>query len=383
MNQAAAQNESLGVLTKSEHLVQLLQAELRNGQFRAGRKFYSTHAVVRRYQVSTGTARKALLALIGRGYLRAERGAGHFVRADVPSAEVPQATRSTSTTVVLAIVGATGEWGTGVLDQYLAALEQACASQGWALLKVGNRREEIEQALEGNRLVGCWAYGLSEPPAAGVDTALLISWGGSNWQEQAGAIMHVDREEASRLAHEHLWDLGHERTAMVLPASYGISWVKSRGSLLGMRKAYATVGLSWSLEDVIRVVPDEIGRLYERICDAGITGIYCEDWKMTAELYRQASEIGHVIGEQLSLVTSGGNDLVNMLQPRAARVYWRMTNYAAIVVKALQDLEHGQPLPPRLAVPMFLEDGPSARPLMQPGKSAVVPSGIRRRTKIR
>jgi hypothetical protein len=128
-----------------------------------------------------------------------------------------------------------------------------------------------------------------------------------------------------------------------------------------MRKAYAALGYPWSLEDVIRVGPREMDGLYQRLCDAGITGIFSESWEITVELYRQAHRLGEALGERLSLVASGGYDLSDMMDPRPARIFWRAVDYAAVVLKAIRNLQDGTPLPPRLIIPVFLESGPSAR----------------------
>jgi DNA-binding LacI/PurR family transcriptional regulator len=359
----AQPTESIGVLTKSEHLGRLLEAKLGDGEFTAGHKFLSTHDIVRQYGVSPGTARKALGALVQKGYLQSRHGAGHFLNNRKSKSYKSRPERHVAaSTALLVIVGSTGDWGTGVLDQYVAALERACERHDWQVFRVNNRADEINQAIEGIKLAGCLAYSLDEPPAAPIDPATIINWG-SQWRDPASSIMGIDRESASRQAHEHLWDLGHERTAMLQPASWGMDWFKRSGSLLGMRKAYAALGQPWSLDDVMRVHPQELPGLYERICGRGITGIYCEDWKITAELYRQAHQLGQTMGQRLALVTSGGNDLADMVQPRAARVYWRSSDYAALVVRALRGLEDDRPLPRTLTVPMFLEPGPSAQPL--------------------
>jgi DNA-binding LacI/PurR family transcriptional regulator len=273
-----------------------------------------------------------------------------------------KASPARTATALLVIVGSTGDWGTGVLDQYVAALERACERHDWQLFRVNNRAEEIKRALEGKKLAGCLAYSLDEPPAFPIDPAVIINWG-SKWKDPASSIMGMDRESASRQAHEHLWDLGHERTAMIQPATWGTDWLKRSGSILGMRKAYAALGHAWSQDDVILARPEDIPGLYERLCARGITGIYCEDWKITVELYRQAHQLGETMGQRLALVTSGGSDLADMVQPRAARVYWRRADYAALVVRALRGLEEDHPLPHRLNLPIFLEAGPSARPL--------------------
>jgi DNA-binding LacI/PurR family transcriptional regulator len=176
--------------------------------------------------------------------------------------------------------------------------------------------------------------------------------------------MGINHESASRLAHEHLWDLGHHRTALVRPAAWeNLEEVRRReGAILGMRKAYLDLGYTWSLDEVVRVKPEEMDGLYERLCNAGITGVYSEDWNITVELYRQAHRLGETIGQRLSVVASGGHDLAEMLNPRPARIFWRAVDYAGVVIRAFRELSNGTPLPPRLLVPVFLEPGLSARP---------------------
>jgi DNA-binding LacI/PurR family transcriptional regulator len=321
---------------------------------------------MRQYKVSAGTARKALGELVDKGYLRSERGSGHYLRKEVippaaPTVETP--TRSAEVaTAIMAIVGSPGPWGQRRMEEYLAAIEQACRREGWSLLRARNEADDIARAAKGKRVAGCLAFGVDGPPAGKIDPAMVITWGGSQ-PDPASAIMGIDQESTSRLAYEHLSDLGHQCMAMVRPMAWeSLEEARKReGSILGMRKAYADLGYPWSLEDVIRVGPQEMDGLYERLCDAGITGIFSEYWGITVELYRQANRLGETLGERLSLVASGGYDLSDMVHPRPARIFWRAVDYAAVVVKAIRRLEDGTPLPPRLIVPVFLESGPSAR----------------------
>lgn len=352
-----------GVLTKSEHLGRLLKARLGQKTFVSGQKFLSTHEIVREYGVSPGTARKALGVLVEEGILRSERGAGHFLQiqpSDPPADESPKS--ETSTTALLAIVGSVGTWGQRRMEEYMAAIEQACRRVGWSLLRVRNEAQEIERATKGKQVTGCLAFGVDGPPAGDIDPAKVITWAGSR-PDPASSIMSIDAESTSRLAYEHLSDLGHQHMAMVRPVGWEAleETPNQDGSILGMRKVYADLGYPWSLEDVIHVDPKEMDGLYQRLCDAGITGIFSESWEIAVELYRQAHRLGESLGERLSLVTSGGHDLADMMHPRPARIFWRAVDYAAVVVKAIRQLEDGTPLPPRLIMPVFLESGPSAR----------------------
>jgi DNA-binding LacI/PurR family transcriptional regulator len=366
-----AKRKGEGVLNKSARVVELLEQALGEGHFEVGDRFLSTYDIAKEYGVSPGTARKAMGELVSRGYLETSHRSGYFLRpegtrlaARKKPPEVSESVAATAT-ALLVIVGQTGHRGARVLEQYLHALGEACSPYGWEVVRANNRTVEIEEAMKGRRLAGCLAYGLDEPPAAKINAASVITWNGNwSWREHSYSALGMDEEDASRLAHERLWDLGHQRVALVRPLAWEDSYRSRRGSVLGMRKAYAALGQSWSPEDVIHVVPENLPGLYAQIRGAGITGIYCEDWDIVVELYRQAHQLGETIGQQLSLITIGGYDLADMMQPRAARIYWRAMDFAAIVIQAVRRREEGKPMPRQLTLPVFLEDGPSARPLV-------------------
>ena len=64
---------------KSERIAGELRAAILAGRHRPGERIESENELAARYQVSRQTVRKALSALIGQGYLRAEHGRGTFV----------------------------------------------------------------------------------------------------------------------------------------------------------------------------------------------------------------------------------------------------------------------------------------------------------------
>lgn len=354
--------------SKSDRLVTLLEGTVGHGRYSAGDRFLSTHEIAREYGVSPGTARKALVELVRRGYLHSSRRSGHFLTEQaVPRAMTghphPASAETATATALMMIVASVGKWGERLLNQYTAALEQACDRIGWRLVKSDNKAEEIASASEGVKVAGYFGYGIFEPPVPSIDRSSLILWG-SSWRDRVCSVLMADGVDASRQAFEHLWDLGHEHTALVrLPPAEGPEY-EVEGGILGMRKAYASLGRQWSLNDVFTVGSGELEGLYDKLCDRGITGISCQDWAVTVALYRQAHHRGQKIGDRLSIVASGGNDLAEMVHPRPARVYWRFADYAATVVEAIERLSQGQRLPHQLALPVFLEKGPGARPLI-------------------
>ncbi|MCC6239684.1 MAG: LacI family DNA-binding transcriptional regulator [Phycisphaerales bacterium] len=354
------------VLGKSERVVALLERSLGGQRFAVGDRFFSSYDVAREYHVSQGTAHKAMAELVRRGYLESSHRSGYFVRQlaaglsgrDESQDRVGRAT----TTTLLMIVGDVGQWGDQLLEQYSQAVEKACRRVGWRLLRIKNDAREIEKVQEDVKVAGCLTYGLREAPAASIDPATIISWGG-RWRDQAASRLRIDAESSSRQAFEHLWDLGHERTAMIQLAGDTDPDRKPPGGVLGMRKAFAALGHAWRNDDLFTVWPDGMEGLYEQICDRGITGVFSQDWEVTIELYRQAHQCGERIGDQLSIVASGGHDLANMVQPRPARTYWRFADFAGLVVETLENLSQGQRLPYELVLPVFLEEGPGARQL--------------------
>lgn len=345
---------------KKDQLVEVLESLLVGGRFAAGDRFLSTYDIAREYGVSPGTARHALRELVAREYLDASHRSGYFVRESVESLAVEGGDLSVSVpTVLLVIVGPIAKRGRRVQGEYLAALEEVCAWHGWEAVIVKNNAADIANAVRGKRLAGCMVYALKEPPAVQLDRGSTICWGPcGDWVEPDCSVVAVDTESAALLAYEHLWDLGHERTALVWSED---SRFASARIVLGMRKAYAALGHVWSPNDVIQVGDDEASSLYERLCAAGITGVVCEHWDFVLELYRQAHQAGEQIGERLSVVAIGGHDMVDLLRPAPARTRWRAVDHASLIVDALRNRLEGKPTPRRLILPVFLQEGGSAR----------------------
>lgn len=351
--------------TKSQKLAELLQESMGHGRFAVGDRFFSTYQIAQEYGVSTGTARKALVEMVHKGYLESSYRSGHFLRQPPPQAPRPQLSQKTqATTAVMMILGTVDKWGHRIMEQYAAAVEQACQRIGWSLLRVRDDAAEIQQATNGVKVAGCLAYGLHAPPAVNIDPASIILWGGV-WRDRACSQLHPNGADASRQAFEHLWDLGHQHTALVRAMPEDEPPTNTRGGILGMRQAFASLSRLWSIDDVFTVWPQQTQGLYRLIRDRGITGVFCQDWEITVELYRQAHQCGEKIGDHLSIVAAGGHDLAEMVHPRPARIYWRFVDYAATAVAAFEQLSQGQRLPHQLVLPVFLEEGPGAKPLLR------------------
>lgn len=352
----------------------LLEAALSDGRYSLGDRFPSTHDIAREYGVSQGTAHKAMSQLVNRGYLQTSHRSGYFLRPEgVDLARQRRAVTSPPVATLLVLYDQIGDWGRQVLDQYVEAIGRAVSHCDWEVLQVRNNETEIKKALVGRRVVGCLAYYLWEPPASDViDLSSVICWGGNpdTWSDSDCSILVADQELISRLAFEHLWDLGHQSIALVLPQS----WVNAShpdGAILGMRKAYAVMGHVWKPEDVVLVSEKQRATLYRDLRERGITGIRCDDWQLASDLYQQAKQVDEQIGERLSIVGVGGNDLVAQFNPSPARVCWRAIDYAAIVLDAIEARQaHGEngrkrPMPRRLTVPLYLEKGAGAGPLAE------------------
>lgn len=349
-----------GIGSKVGRLVDLLERALKEGQFVAGDRFLSTYKIAEKYGVSQGTARKAMSELAGRGYLEASARSGYFVRG--VSVVKTAAVTVSSDPVLLVLVGEGVRGGGNILNDYVASLRQASEQKGWQVVRVNNHADEIAAAVEGRHVVGCLAYGLCTPPVVAIDLTSTIIWNRtSDWRDSDCSQMGLDTDSAARLAYGHLWDLGHEHTAMVrLPESHEAIISTTTGLVLGMRKAYAAMGYRWTADDVISAGPHVLPTLYKRLRDSGITGIVCGDWTVLQELYRQASEQGERVGERLSLVYIGGHDKFQTVHPTPARICWRAVDYAAVVVDAIALRAQGRPMPRHLTVPVHLEEGPGA-----------------------
>ncbi len=354
-----------GILSKVDQVAAMLESLLRDGGFKTGDRFPSAYEIARDHGVSAGTARKALKVLVERGDLEVSDRSGHFVLREIERPAVqdrqPAKVVAAVATVLLVITGPLYKGGKRVRDEYLAALAQFSSQYGWDVVSVENQADQINQAIEGKQLAGCLAYGLKEPPAVKIDPSTVISWGayGEFWHDPSNSILAMDGEAAARLAFEHLWDMGHQRTAMVRPRDRKLASAKL---VLGMRRAYAEIRRSWDIADVIYVDPQDLSGLYGRLRTSGVTGIVCDVWEMVVELYRQAHQHGEQIGDRLSIVTVGGHDMSEILQPAPARARWRAIDYAHVVVEALYTRQLGEPMPPQLMISVFLEEGAGVRP---------------------
>lgn len=356
--------------SKVDRLVAILEQALRTGQFVAGDRFLSTYEVARDYGVSPGTARKAMGLLVTRGYLQNSERSGFFLRpagaelsreTHQPPA-IPSPIVEDTTDTLLVLVGTIAEGGRHIFADYLAALRQAASLRGWQVVQINNTSEEISRANRQYRILTCLAYCLLEPPAGPIDFASTIIWGrAEDWQYADCSIMSVDTHNAARLVYEHLWDHGHLKTAHVRPDYPNVPNANTTGMILGMRQAYHSLGHQWTPDDVIVVTPQNIDALYQCLCAAGITGICCESWEVTVELYRQAAQCNEQIGDRLALVTVGGHDDAQTLQPAPSRICWRAIDLASTVMEAMTLRKAGKPMPRLLNVPVFLEEGSSTR----------------------
>lgn len=356
---------------KADRLAALLEAALSDGRYSLGDRFPSTHDIAREYGVSQGTAHKAMSQLVERGYLQTSHRSGYFLRPEgVELARQKRAATSPPVATLLVLYDQIGDWGRQVLDEYVEALAQAVSHCEWEVLQVRNHKAEIDKALLGRQVMGCFAYYLWEPPASeAIDLSSVIGWGGNpeTWSGSAHSILSLDQEQASRLAFEHLWDLGHQRTALVRP-QWWTNAIYPGGSILGMRKAYAAMGHVWTPEDIVLVSQEQRGTLYRDLCERGITGVRCDEWHLVHDLYQQAQQAGEQIGDRLSIVGIGGSDIVSQLDPAPARVRWRAMDYASIVLDAIEHRLSGdvngrkRPMPRQLTLPIYLDKGAGARP---------------------
>lgn len=355
------------VLSKVVSLGEQLKHELAGEGHVPGQRFYSLPEVSERYGVSPATAYKAVSRLVVQGYLRSQRRKGYFVQR---KPDLGHTVRRQTAAAMMVVVG-DRSGGARVVDQYMRALKTACEAAELQLLVVNNDSREIEQASENKRLVGHLFYGLSRAPDVKFDPTRVMAYN-CTWADPASSLLSADREQISRLAFEHLWDLGHQHTAMVRLTPGGSLADEEMGRVLGMRKAYGSMGLQWRPEDVITIASkdgreidgDAAEGLYERLVGQGITGVHCISWPVLMELYRQAHRRGRRIGQELSVIIHGGHDAAELLDPRPARVWWRFADFASTVMRAIRCLEKGEAPAHRLWIPVFLQTGPSARPLI-------------------
>lgn len=350
---------------KVDRLVQLLALALQEGAFAPGQRFHSTRDIVGQYQVSVGTAQKALASLVQRGYLDSVRGSGFYVSKRVPAIPVDRSDAAglvAPPMTLLVVIGRGGRYGKKLLEDYVDAVRTECAKLGWDIVRTGSAPEEIARAGKGVRLCGCLAFGLDGPIPAGIDPSTTIVWSGT-WYDPENALVTVDGAAMTQMAFEHLGDLGHTRMALVRRKLTGIHRQEDSGIVVGMRKSFATFGIPWNPDDVLDVDHETPGELYDLLTSRGITAIYCNEWEVGFALYQQARARGESIGQRLSIIFSGGSDLRTTFDPYPTRIYWRFSDFAQLVVSSLRESLAGKPIPHRLMMPVFLELGSSTQPV--------------------
>ena len=111
---------------KSERIAGEVRAAILAGRHRPGERIESENELAARYHVSRQTVRKALSALIGQGYLRAEHGRGTFV-----------AERSTPGSRTIAVV--TTYLADYIFPRVIQGIDQELAEHGYSILLKSTR----------------------------------------------------------------------------------------------------------------------------------------------------------------------------------------------------------------------------------------------------
>lgn len=359
------------ILTKSQHLNRQLKRELASPSRVCGQRFFSIQEVSRQYQVSPASAYKVIARLVRDGYLESQRGKGYFIK-NKPAGFRPIRRRTAD---AMMLIGSSRPGGERLFEKYVAALEKECGRRGWQLLLARDDPEEIERLEKGRSMAGYLLVGIRQPLSVKLDPSQVLVWT-STWCPAGWSRISPDRPKIARLAFEHLWDLGHQHTALVRLTPGRDIVEDEMGYVLGMRSAYADLGIAWHPEDIITVGSRDGAEidgnaadgLFDQLRQRGITGIYCMSWPLVLEIYRQAHRRGLRIGKDLSIVGSGGHDALESLNPSPARVRWRFADFASLVTGAMDRLVRGRVLPPRTVLPVFLQPGPSAVHLIADGR---------------
>ena len=135
-----------------ERIAGELRAAILAGKHRPGARIESENELAARYQVSRQTVRKALSALIGQGYLRAEHGRGTFVTE-----------RSRPGSRTIAVV--TTYLADYIFPRVIQGIDQELAEHGYSILLKSTRNARHLEARYLEELADMAIDGISNEPS--------------------------------------------------------------------------------------------------------------------------------------------------------------------------------------------------------------------------
>jgi DNA-binding LacI/PurR family transcriptional regulator len=326
-----ARTKGTSVLGKAESLTGLLEMLLAGDTHEVGDRFPSAQKLAKSYSVSIGTARKAMRDLVQAGYLRAERGAGHFVstRPPMPQDWIDGAkSRGLSGRKKFLVVldeEFLGPKHQRLLSRYLHGIITACDTTSLDLELIRNDSDKIHDRLSRGDVQGLLGYYLQKPLSFDSSTVPLLAFGHFEIAPQQISVV-ADVEAGAYEAFRHLFSLGHEK--VIMPVVDLPGFLQERGGneyLLGMRKAFGEYGVAWSRDLIIPVSEEEIlpGADFVRShVAAGITGMFLPEWSGVLGVYRQSLSAKIKIGRDLSVVAFGNHPWADLLEPEITRIAW-------------------------------------------------------------
>ena len=374
------------VLGKAESLTLQLEAELANGSLRVGSRYPSVQELVARYGISAGTVRKSLVGLVEAGILRHERGAGYQV-SSIPSPITPagepaptQRTEVKSKLLVLLDDVALDAKHQSLLGKYVQGLMSACDTADLELELMRNDDQILQQRLSRGDVRAILCYYLTESLLDDAsDDIAVIAFG--HFPVHPNQITLVaDVGAGVHEAYRHLFGLGHDNVIMLI--SDINQFFEHGGSeyLLGMRRAFADYGVTWSRDRVVVVPQGDLradGDFLRKQIEAGVTGMFVPDWAEIFSVYRQAHRAGLRIGQDMSVVAFGNHPGADMLDPKITRVLWDPVRHGERAVALIHELVD-QPVTKDTVIrmPIRLVGGQSSGSLLhngtgKPGHTAI------------
>jgi DNA-binding LacI/PurR family transcriptional regulator len=335
------------VLGKAESLALQLEAELATGSLRVGAMYPSVQDLVTRYGISAGTVRKSLLGLVEADILRHERGAGYQVNS-IPSPKVPaggltpmQRTEVKSKLLVLLDDVALDSKHQSLLGKYVQGLMSACDTAELELELMRNDDQTLRQRLSRGDVRAILCYYLTESLLDDVsDDIAVIAFG--HFPVHPNQITLVaDVEAGVHEAYRHLFGLGHDNVIMLI--SDINQFFEHGGSeyLLGMRRAFADYGVTWSRDRVVVVPQGDLradGDFLRKQMEAGVTGLFAPDWPEVFGVYRQAHRAGLQISQDMSVVAFGNHPWAELLDPEITRIVWDPIRHGEKAVALIRDM---------------------------------------------
>jgi len=305
------------MIARYAQLMSYFRERILDGSLPAGARLPTELELAAEHQISRGTVRQAMSALVNEGLLERVRGRGTFVRPLLPIASPTLQVAGRRIGLVLAHSS-----GSQLDLDILIGVEHAAKSRGYqvSFAYAEESQEELDRdiaRLRADNVAGMIIFPVSD-----------ASYDESIWRLAADHVPFVlvdryfpdldsdyvvaDNHGGGYRATEHLLILGHRRVGFVYSSKGSLLTTSVRDRWQGYRRALLEYGQSYDEQLVFewpnRSDADPVGALDHLLLrEGGPTAIFAVNDAVALELLQAAQRVGLRVPEELALV--GFDDL--------------------------------------------------------------------------